>query len=525
MATHLRSVPSGASEEVRAKIPPTDLDAEAAVLAAVMIAGNPDENTRALNAIRLVKSFLRPEHFYSESHRDIFAAALELHEAGAPVDVVQVATMLKSRDRLERVGGMRYVTELLNAAPTIHNVRSYAATVHDLWRVRQVVATAERIAATGYLREYDGAQAFSDYATKSMSRIAVQNPLKPIETNEDAMKRVMAKWFGTPDRPSSELPPTGYPTGIRAFDRAIGGLAPGRKTGVIALPGVGKTSFAVQAACSVAAFGVGVLFFTSEMDRDELIERATLCLSDVPKDRILAKSFSAEEIGRVEIARQRINAMPIRIDDSPALDVDQVDAIVANQIEEFPLLMGVPLGLVVIDYVQRLEPVEDKRRAREHEQIAHSAKRLKNMAKQRKIAVLELVQAVKNDVDVAKGKWRPATETGVAGSKRIAKELDEAMFIIEDGPKSSDDPREVVFWIPKQRNGKKYVEIPMLFRGSVVRFDDPDAPTRTAERHHVAPAGVGDGRPSAPKADWDDLPAEYPDDVEHAFAGMLGGDE
>ncbi len=99
------------------RVPPHDLDAEAAVLSAVML--DP-------LAFDKVNEFLRPEHFYSEAHRRIHEACVELSAEGKPVDVVQVATWLRDRERLAQVGGMAYLTEVLNAAPAVANVVAYA---------------------------------------------------------------------------------------------------------------------------------------------------------------------------------------------------------------------------------------------------------------------------------------------------------------------------------------------------------------------------------------------------------------
>ena len=103
---------------VEGRVPPHDLDAEAAVLSAVLI------DPMAIGKV----DFLHPEHFYSERHRQIFAVAEELGQAGQKVDIVTVASILKTRERLVQIGGMGYLTEVLNAAPCVANVRAYAIT-------------------------------------------------------------------------------------------------------------------------------------------------------------------------------------------------------------------------------------------------------------------------------------------------------------------------------------------------------------------------------------------------------------
>jgi hypothetical protein len=121
----------------REPVLPHDVDAEAAVLSAVMLEG-----------ARLAEvPGLRPEYFYAESHRRIFEAIRGLAGEGRGIDVVQVATWLREHDRLAQVGGMAYLTEVLNAAPAVHHVADYASTVHARWRARQLVFAGQRVAA------------------------------------------------------------------------------------------------------------------------------------------------------------------------------------------------------------------------------------------------------------------------------------------------------------------------------------------------------------------------------------------
>lgn len=125
---------------IEGRTPPHDLEAEAAVLSSAML----DPSAMAKLAD------LKPEHFYSEAHRRIFEACCELTKAERPVDVLQVQTWLRDRGRLAQIGGSGYLTEVLDAAPFVTNVEAYARGLRDKARVRNVILTCQRIAATGY---------------------------------------------------------------------------------------------------------------------------------------------------------------------------------------------------------------------------------------------------------------------------------------------------------------------------------------------------------------------------------------
>jgi hypothetical protein len=144
------------------RVPPHDLDAEAAVLSAIML--DP-------TALEKVISFLRPEHFYSESHKRIFEASVQLTAKGRPCDMVMVASWLKDRERIQQVGGMEYLARILNVAPAIVNVPHYARIIYEKWRVRQLIITCQRYTAEGYI-DYGEASEFIAEMSSDIEAIA-----------------------------------------------------------------------------------------------------------------------------------------------------------------------------------------------------------------------------------------------------------------------------------------------------------------------------------------------------------------
>jgi hypothetical protein len=161
----------GDSSSVEGRVPPHDLDAEGAVLSAVMV------DPGALAKVE----FLKPEHFYSEAHRRIFEAALAVHADGASADVVTVATRLRDTERLAQIGGMVYLTTVLNSAPAVANVAAYGATVHAKWRLRQLLLTCQRVTSQAYAGVGD-VVAFVDGARDAVVAIAAAVPVDATST-------------------------------------------------------------------------------------------------------------------------------------------------------------------------------------------------------------------------------------------------------------------------------------------------------------------------------------------------------
>ena len=140
------------------RVPPHDLDAEGAVLSAVLLTAE---------AFDRVQEALAPEHFYAEAHRRIFEAVLDLHGAGKQVDLVTVAAWLRDRERIAQVGGMEYLAQLSDATPAVAHVEAHARIIREKWRMRQLIATCQRVAAEGYSNAEE-VQAFIDSAEQAV---------------------------------------------------------------------------------------------------------------------------------------------------------------------------------------------------------------------------------------------------------------------------------------------------------------------------------------------------------------------
>src|SRR5271170_5098138 len=117
---------------VNGRVPPHDLDAEAAVLSAILL---------SREALDRVLEILKPEHFYSDANGRIYEAAQALAIVGTPMDIVSVASWLRDRERLAQGGGPSYLAQIADATPAVAHVGAHARVVKEKWRVRQLIAT------------------------------------------------------------------------------------------------------------------------------------------------------------------------------------------------------------------------------------------------------------------------------------------------------------------------------------------------------------------------------------------------
>ena len=442
------------------RVPPHDLDAEAAVLSAVMI------DPAALDK---VLEFLKPDHFYSEAHRRIFEACIELRQKSQPVDVVQVGTWLKDRDRIAQIGGMAYLTEVLNSAPAIANVAAYGQTIREKFRVRQLIVTCQRVAAQGYI-DYGEAQIFIDSAEQSIYEIARTPESSSVEKLITVMKKSFKQLQDASLRGDKI---TGIPSGFHRYDKLTAGLHDGDLSIVAARPGMGKTSFVLNLAVNVASprgresasdpnnrweeAGLGVVVFSLEMPREQIANRLVCAEGKVDVGKVRQGYLGAEDWKRLTQSASYLGRLPIWIDDSSSLSILELRAKVRRLQAEYDRTddQGVKkqrIGCVIVDYLQLMKG-RDGAQSREQE-ISEISRGLKGLAKELKLPVIALSQ-LNRAVETRSDKSKRPQISDLRESGAIEQDADNIVFIYRDEyyNKESTERNVAELIIAKQRNG------------------------------------------------------------------------
>ena len=477
----LRVVGGQAAEPVgiEGRIPPHDLDAEGAVLSAVMI--DP-------LAFDKVSELLRPEHFYSEAHRRIFEAAVELSATGKPVDVVQVATWLRDRDRLAQVGGMAYLTEVLNAAPAVANVAAYGRTIHEKWRVRQLMLACQRVMAQGY-SGYGEAQLFIDSAEQAVYDIARTRESSSVQLLRD----VVHETFRRIEKANARgLRITGIPTGFDRYDRMTSGLHDGELTIVAARPGMGKTSLVLNMAANVATpqqvesardpndrweeAGYGVAVFSLEMPREQIANRMLCSEARVDVSKVRTGMLTPTDWSKLTQAAAHLHNLNIWVDDSPALSILELRSKVRRMQAEFDRVDPATgekkqrVGLVVVDYLQLMRGRENAQ-SREQE-ISEISRGLKHLAKELNLPVMALSQ-LNRAVETRGEKSKRPQLSDLRESGAIEQDADNICFIYREDyyNRETVDRNVAELIIAKQRNGPTDI-VKVRFEAQYTRFDN-----------------------------------------------------
>jgi replicative DNA helicase len=470
---------------VAGRVPPNDLGAEAAVLSAVLL---------ERDALDKVLEILAPEHFYSDANGTIFRAAQQLALAGTPIDVTTVASWLRDREQLAKVGGAAYLAQIADATPAVAHVAAHARTVREKSRVRQLIAACQRIAAEGY-GDVGTVQEFIDKAEQAVYELARTAESQSSQRLNEVLKAAFEQITKAAERGDRI---TGISTGYEKLDAKTAGLHEGDLTIVAARPGMGKTSFVLNLAVNVASPrtvsvpgpgdagygdnverqepGYGVAVFSLEMPREQLASRMVCSEGRVDLGKLRQGFLQAEDWRRLTEAASYLSSLPVWVDDTPALGLLELRAKVRRiQAEYNRAPDGVhterKLGLVVIDYLQLMQgrPGVSSR----EQEISEISRGLKQLAKELRVPVIALSQ-LNRAVETRTSKDKRPQLSDLRESGAIEQDADTIVFIYRDdyyNPETTDRKGIAELIIAKQRNGPTG-KVLTRFTSSCTRFDN-----------------------------------------------------
>ena len=358
------------------KLPPQDLEAEKSVLGSLML---------DREAIIKIVDLLSPEDFYKETHQKIYKAAVELFEKRQPIDLLSLSTRLKEKGELEKIGGSSYLTECVNSVPTPSHILNYAKIVQKKRILRDLIAASYDIEQFGY-NENEDIDVLLDKAEKRIFSIAQKGLTQSFSPLKDALEEA----FQRIDRLSKHKDVVrGISTGFVDLDNLLSGFQKSDFIILASRPTLGKTSLALDFARHIAVhekLPVGI--FSLEMSIDQLVDRLLASQSNVDLWKIrtghLSDSGPDNDYIRIQHALGILSEAPIYIDDVSSTNVLQIRAMARR------LQAERGLGLIVIDYLQLIEP-----RTRSDSfvrQVTEISRELKLLARELRVPVLALSQ-------------------------------------------------------------------------------------------------------------------------------------
>ncbi len=360
--------------------PHADLEAERALLAAVLL----DDRTLP----RIAKHLDGAGDFSSPAHALIWEAECAIHARREGVDITTLVAELRARDRLNTVGGAQYLGELTDSLPTVAHCEAHALIVGSAARARRY---AEALDEARLILDSDGDAERA--LVRAMGRMASVRVARAgarwrsmLDLADAAWERLLATQEGrTRPVPTGYVALDGDPT--REDDEGIfgGGLLAGELVVVAADQGGGKTAFALQLLRHAASVGRRCLLVSQEMDGVELHWRLACAQAGVSSTRVRAGRLNEAEFQALQSASHALATLPIKACDSGA-DVSDI------RIGALEAQADAPVELIVVDYLQILDPPEGLDESKTAEVIDANARALKQLAREIGCPVVVLSQ-------------------------------------------------------------------------------------------------------------------------------------
>ena len=413
------------------KAPPQSLEAEAAVLGAML---------SSREAVSKSIQWLKPDHFYKTGHQKIFSAMVKLFNDNEQIDTISVSDLLKKQKVLESVGGAYFLTGLVESIPTTANVESYAKIVLEKSLLRQLIKVAQDLSNEAY-DDHRKAGDILDRVERSIFSITqsgLRGGFQPID-------KILHESFEQLDSISSkEGGVIGVPSGLTDLDEVTAGFHPGDFIVIAGRPSMGKTALALNIARNAAIdHKIGIGFFSLEMANNQLAMRLLCTEAKVDSHLVRTGNLPRNQWVNLSTNVGTLAEAPIYLDDTPGISVLELRAKARR------LKAEKDVGLIIVDYLQLMQgPASESRQ----QEISNISRSLKGLAKELNLPVIALSQlsrAVENRSD------RRPLLSDLRESGAIEQDADVVIFLYRPflyTQEESDDGKIHII-VAKQRNG------------------------------------------------------------------------
>lgn len=361
------------------RIPPHNLDAEKAVLGALLTNGS---NSGAV--VDTVTSILKSEDFYRDAHRIIYDAILEIVHANKTADFITVGEELDRRKRLDAVGGLAYITSLANESVS-YNVEEHAKIISEKAQLRRLIDAGNKIVGMTYAGEDEptailnkAEQMVLDVSGQTQSESSFAPISEIVLSNLDKLNALQ----------QHDGAITGVPTGFKDVDHVFNGLQKSDLILVAARPAMGKTAFTLNIAQNVTMlYDKTVAFFSLEMGKEQLVARILSSVAGVSSEKLRRANMDPTDWEKVIAAADRMSKSKLFIDDTPGLTVQDM----RSKLRRLKVEHG--LDLVIVDYIQLMQGRNSGKGSENRQQeVSEISRNLKLIAREFNVPLIALSQ-------------------------------------------------------------------------------------------------------------------------------------
>ena len=435
------------------KTMPHNIDAEKSVLGSMFL---------SKYALQKALEALNKELFYLDAHSKIFEAIKALREKNISIDMTTVTEELENKKQLKQIGGVEYLTEIINFVPTAANVDEYIRIVEEKAILRRLIEEATQIVSSGYNQEEDLSEVL-DNAEKKILNVVKTKKGTEFRSIQDVLVKTQSD-LETLSKQKNEI--TGIPTGFYDLDKVTSGLHENELIIIAARPAMGKTAFALNLATNIAMnTDKTVAVFNMEMSGEQLAMRMLSSVGQIDFNKLKSGKLDHHDWKKFNEAMSRLAETKLFIDDTSGMTISEIKA----KCRRLHNSEG-GLGVIIIDYLQLISG-SAKYAGNRQQEVSEISRSLKTLAMELNVPVIALAQ-LSRTVEGREDKRPLLSDLRESGS--IEQDADIVAFLYREDYYTKqisidENTSKSEFIIAKHRSGPT-TTIDLIFRRNVSTF-------------------------------------------------------
>lgn len=467
--------------ELAGNKPPSDVETEAAVLGALLI---------AKDAYTSVCDTLRPEVFYEPAHRLIYDAIQTLGAAQQPIDFITVINQLEKDETLEQAGGRAFIVGLTTNISSAAHIEYHTKIVMQKYLARELITFGIKV-QTNAFDESNDIEEVMQSTESELFDLSQRNVKKDVTQIDPVIRQAVAQMEAASQRASGL---SGLESGYRELDKLTSGWQNSDLIIIAARPAMGKTAFVLSMAKNMAVnYNIPVAIFSLEMSNLQLVNRLISNVCEIDSTKIKSGQLSPMEWQQTLTRLNQLYGAPLYIDDTPSLSVFQLRTKARRLVREKQV------KFIIIDYLQLMNASGMKYGSREQE-VSMISRSLKQLAKELNIPIVALSQLNRSVESRSENKRPQLSDLRESGA--IEQDADMVCFIHRpeyythsgQDAEGHDIRGLAEFIVAKHRSGS-VDDVKLRFRAQYARFENWDESGAVAFVEHRS--GLGSGSTAA----------------------------
>ena len=433
---------------------PQNIDAEISVLGCGFL---------EKEALDKIMDEVSDDMFYSEANKLIYKTMKDLHTNNIPVDAATVSNELDKSKSLSKVGGVEYITEIINSVPSTANLNYYIKIIFEKSILRNLISRATQIQEDCY-EEQDPIVDIVENAERNILGVYNDRLGRDIKRIQDVLPE-MQKQMEALAESKSEF--TGIRTGYYDFDNMTRGLQNKQVIIIAGRPGCGKSAFALNVALNAAIHEhKSIAFFSLEMGVEEITRRMFECVGKIDGDVLKTGKLKNTDWKKWNEAMSILGDTKFFIDDSGGLTVSEI----RRKCRKLKNSQD-GLDLIVIDYLQLLSS-SAKYAGQRVQEVSEISRDIKKLAMELDVPVIALAQ-LSRSVEQRKGGDAKPKLSDLRESGSIEQDADIVLFLHSDeyGTYNGNINRKIELLVAKHRAGNTG-SVDLVFKMNTGSFDN-----------------------------------------------------